>query len=48
MRARKLAWLTGFAVVILAAWTLMAQQPKKIDDAALKDAARNPGLPPRV
>jgi len=38
-----MAWLTGLGVVILTAWTLTGQQPKKVDDAALKDAARNPG-----
>jgi len=43
MRSRKMAWTAGFGVVMLAAWTLMAQQPKKVDDAALKDAAKNPG-----
>ncbi len=43
MRARKIAWLSGgFGAVIVTAWTMMAQQPKKVDDAALKDAARNP------
>jgi PQQ-dependent dehydrogenase (methanol/ethanol family) len=40
MRARKMAWLTGLGVVILTAWTLTGQQPKKVDDAALKDAAK--------
>jgi len=42
MQSRKMAWTAGFGVVMLAAWTLMAQQPKKVDDAALKDAAKNP------
>jgi PQQ-dependent dehydrogenase (methanol/ethanol family) len=43
MRARKMAWLLPvLGAVIVTAWTLTAQQPKKVDDAALKDAARNP------
>jgi PQQ-dependent dehydrogenase (methanol/ethanol family) len=43
MRAREMAWfMTGLGTVILTALTLTGQQPKKVDDAALKDAARNP------
>jgi PQQ-dependent dehydrogenase (methanol/ethanol family) len=41
MRSRKLtSSLLGFGVVIVAAWTLTAQQPKKVDDAMLKDAGK--------
>src|SRR5580692_10516962 len=41
MRARKMSWwLPALGAVIATAWTLTAQQPKKVDDVALKDAAK--------
>jgi PQQ-dependent dehydrogenase (methanol/ethanol family) len=41
MRARNTAWwLTGVAASLVAAWTLTAQQPRKVDDATLKDAIK--------
>src|ERR1700722_13956748 len=41
MRARKIAlWMAGLGAVITTTWTLMAQSPKKVDDAALKDAGK--------
>jgi PQQ-dependent dehydrogenase (methanol/ethanol family) len=41
MRAPKMGlWMAGVGAVIATAWTLSAQQPKKVDDAALKDAGK--------
>ena len=42
MRARKMACLVAsLGAVFLTAWTLTGQQPKKVDDAALKDAGKS-------
>src|SRR5450631_457643 len=41
MRVRnKTLWLTGLTVSLVTAWTLTAQQPRKVDDATLKDAIK--------
>jgi PQQ-dependent dehydrogenase (methanol/ethanol family) len=36
----KTLWLTGLAASLVAAWTLTAQQTKKVDDATLRDAIK--------
>ena len=36
----KTKWGVGFATILAAAWTMMAQQPRKVDDALLKEAIK--------
>jgi len=44
MRAGRItAWLTGLAATLIGVWTVGAQQPRQVDDAAFKNAAKNPG-----
>ena len=41
--SKRTTWLVGLSTIVAAAWTLTAQQPaRQVDDAALKDAAKNP------
>src|SRR5580704_4404416 len=37
---RRTKWLVGLATTLVAAWTMMAQQPRKVDDALLKEAIK--------